>query len=528
MGKKAKAKKEPEIRENVNLTDALAHLQPHSTQLDLAGSPTGKTKVIVAERKKKTGIVVPDEEENKRPSKKEKAKAAQERKKGEAKAQRMQEVAEEDEDQQQVSPAEQHQGGCCGGVEWNNGDNEESSAASGSSPLMNYCSIAMVVLSLVLLFALRIGEEGYQMGNVSRAEVSHYDTLDVPGNADLADIKSAYKKLAMRWHPDKNKNCEECETKFHAIARAYETLSDFEKRNIYDKSAGDFDSISCSACTRITDKNYESLVKNSNDVWVIQVYSDVDSSCQHFGPHWDRAAIELGKYAKFGRIDALRDSAALSLFPIKIRVKPTVVMLVRGVEPYIFPLGDMSYRVLKKWFFEHFPQNVPTRTTEWLSGPRPKILVVSNKAPATLLRSCAYRWDSVFEFGTMVPSKAPKSIKAKKDTALALFGPFVPEPVSVQKVKGNELHATLYEMQTKFVPYVDRRNLDLLCKSNNIHRIFCLVVVDLPTNGGVKSVSAIREKLEAQRPEKMEDPFVVQMVRISTEPQSVMDANPIP
>ncbi|NP_001085074.1 dnaJ heat shock protein family (Hsp40) member B2 L homeolog isoform X1 [Xenopus laevis] len=65
--------------------------------------------------------------------------------------------------------------------------------------------------------------------------VDYYDMLGVPRNATQDDIKRAYRKLALRWHPDKNPdNKEHAEKKFKDIAEAYEVLSDREKREAYD------------------------------------------------------------------------------------------------------------------------------------------------------------------------------------------------------------------------------------------------------------------------------------------------------
>ncbi|GAB4856716.1 DnaJ sub C member 3 [Ancistrocladus abbreviatus] len=62
-----------------------------------------------------------------------------------------------------------------------------------------------------------------------------YKILGVSKTASAAEIKRAYKKLALQWHPDKNtENREEAENKFREIAAAYEILGDDEKRARYD------------------------------------------------------------------------------------------------------------------------------------------------------------------------------------------------------------------------------------------------------------------------------------------------------
>ncbi len=61
-----------------------------------------------------------------------------------------------------------------------------------------------------------------------------YEVLGVAKGATDKDIKSAYRKLALKWHPDKHKGDKDAETKFKEINNAYETLSDNQKRQQYD------------------------------------------------------------------------------------------------------------------------------------------------------------------------------------------------------------------------------------------------------------------------------------------------------
>lgn len=64
---------------------------------------------------------------------------------------------------------------------------------------------------------------------------NYYQVLGVQSSASLEDIKKAYRKLALRWHPDKNpSNREEAEKKFKQVSEAYEVLSDAKKRSLYD------------------------------------------------------------------------------------------------------------------------------------------------------------------------------------------------------------------------------------------------------------------------------------------------------
>uniref|UniRef100_UPI0037E7CAED dnaJ homolog subfamily B member 9 n=1 Tax=Semicossyphus pulcher TaxID=241346 RepID=UPI0037E7CAED len=94
-------------------------------------------------------------------------------------------------------------------------------AAQGVSPWMQACVVLQLCLSLVLPAA---GSE------TSR---TYYDTLNVESTASDSQIKKAFRTLAVKYHPDKNKSAD-AEKTFREIAEAYKVLSDKEKRRLYD------------------------------------------------------------------------------------------------------------------------------------------------------------------------------------------------------------------------------------------------------------------------------------------------------
>ena len=63
----------------------------------------------------------------------------------------------------------------------------------------------------------------------------YYETLGVSRDASAADIKSAFRKSAMKYHPDRNPDNPEAEQKFKTLGEAYEILSDEQKRAAYDR-----------------------------------------------------------------------------------------------------------------------------------------------------------------------------------------------------------------------------------------------------------------------------------------------------
>ena len=62
----------------------------------------------------------------------------------------------------------------------------------------------------------------------------YYQTLGVGRKANDQEIKKAYRKLALKYHPDKNQGDKEAEAKFKKISEAYAVLSDSKKRQQYD------------------------------------------------------------------------------------------------------------------------------------------------------------------------------------------------------------------------------------------------------------------------------------------------------
>ncbi|XP_013083446.1 dnaJ homolog subfamily B member 6-A-like isoform X4 [Biomphalaria glabrata] len=74
----------------------------------------------------------------------------------------------------------------------------------------------------------------------SSANLDYYEVLGIEVSATEQEIKKAYRRLALKWHPDKNpENKDEAKRKFQEISEAYDVLSDKQKRDVYDRYGKD-------------------------------------------------------------------------------------------------------------------------------------------------------------------------------------------------------------------------------------------------------------------------------------------------
>src|SRR6185312_9752662 len=106
------------------------------------------------------------------------------------------------------------------------------------------------------------------------AKRDYYKVLDVPKTATEAEIKKAYRRLAMKYHPDRNPNDREAEESFKEAKEACEVLSDAHKRATYDQY-GHAGVEAASRGGRGGDLRYELVLDLSQAVFGHQVEVDV-------------------------------------------------------------------------------------------------------------------------------------------------------------------------------------------------------------------------------------------------------------
>ena len=75
-------------------------------------------------------------------------------------------------------------------------------------------------------------DTGWNAGMVKRC---YYEVLEVERTVKDGELKTAFRKLAMKWHPDRNPGDKDCEHRFKELNEAYEVLKDGDKRAAYDR-----------------------------------------------------------------------------------------------------------------------------------------------------------------------------------------------------------------------------------------------------------------------------------------------------
>lgn len=163
---------------------------------------------------------------------------------------------------------------------------------------------------------------------------NHYTTLGVSESATLDDIKKAYRKLALQYHPDRNPGDKKAEDKFKEITEAYEILSDENKKGSYDydrrtggtSSSGGFD---------FNDMDMDDILRQFNMKW---------RGANGFEEFF-KASNASGKYGQGAKSTPAKGT------DIKIEIPLTIEESVMGkeveMEFYRIEGGDNTRRTLK-------------------------------------------------------------------------------------------------------------------------------------------------------------------------------------
>lgn len=96
-------------------------------------------------------------------------------------------------------------------------------------------------------------------------DLDYYEILEITRDADSGAVKKAYRKQALRYHPDRNEGDKEAEEKFKLVNEAYQVLSDPQKRTTYDRygKAG----LDRQGFSHFSDMNYEDIMGDLGSIF---------------------------------------------------------------------------------------------------------------------------------------------------------------------------------------------------------------------------------------------------------------------
>ncbi|XP_069465703.1 dnaJ homolog subfamily C member 10 [Ambystoma mexicanum] len=239
------------------------------------------------------------------------------------------------------------------------------------------------------------------------ADQDYYNLLDVPREASSREIRQAFKKLALRMHPDKNLNDPEAHAKFVKINRAYEVLKDDDLRKKYDKygekglddqqQGGRYESWNFYRYDfGIYDDDLEIITLdfgefdaavNSGELWFVNFYSPRCSHCHDLAPTWREFAKEMDGLIRIGAVNC-GDNRMLCRNK-GISSYPSLHVFRAGANPIKY-FGDRSKEHLIAFAMQYISSSV---TELWAGNLAAVVEASSSSGIGWLITFCAETGD---------------------------------------------------------------------------------------------------------------------------------------
>ena len=182
------------------------------------------------------------------------------------------------------------------------------------------------------------------------AQKDPYSILWVPKSATQDEIKKAYRKLAMKYHPDKNKGDKKAEDTFKEVNNAYETLGDTKKRKQYDSfgSAGEW---------------FNGFPRGSNSQW----FSGFEDIFSQFGGQGNRSSsqnfeFDLGDLFGGGMWQQQKRRTSYTESSEKVEPEKRSLDVIKTVEVPIFDLILGTKLNIETVYSKHLTLTVPSGT----------------------------------------------------------------------------------------------------------------------------------------------------------------------
>ncbi|XP_066146223.1 dnaJ homolog subfamily C member 10-like [Euwallacea fornicatus] len=179
----------------------------------------------------------------------------------------------------------------------------------------------------------------------------YYKLLNVPRDATVQEIRKAFKLLAVKLHPDKNKEDVDAEEKFIKIAKAYEILKDPTSRKQYDihgdsEFKGKKQSYHSYSYYRdhfgiydddpiivtLSKSDYELNVLDINQAWFVNFYSPHCHHCVELAPIWRKLAAELEGVVRIAAVNCEEDYPLC--YQLSIEAYPTLLFYEKEAHLY--------------------------------------------------------------------------------------------------------------------------------------------------------------------------------------------------